>query len=80
MKYQSGEEIRKGDKVLFHSEPGEIQFVVEKLTGDSEKDWLMNEYGPGVMVLEPKFYKGGTFITDTENAEDLVLVSRSNGK
>ena len=80
MKYQSGEEIRKGDKVLFHSEPGEIQFVVEKLTGDSEKDWLMNEYGPGVMVLEPKFYKDGTFITDTENAEDLVLVSRSNGK
>ena len=76
MKYQSGEEIREGDKILYASQPGEVRFVVEKLTGDAERDWFMNEYGPGVMVLEPKFYKEGTFITDTENAEDLELVSR----
>jgi len=75
--YQSEEQIRQGDKVLYHGEAGEIEFVVEKLTGDAEKDWFMNEYGPGVMVREPKFYKEGTFVTDTENAEDLVLVSRS---
>lgn len=78
--HQSNEEIRRGDKVLYHGEPGEIQFVVEQLTGDAEKDWLMSEFGPGAMVLEPKFYKEGTFVTDTENAEDLILVSRSDGK
>jgi hypothetical protein len=76
MKYQSGEEIRQGDNILYVGQPGKIQFVVEKLTGDSEKDWLVNEYGPGAMVLEPKHYKEGTFITDTENAEDLEFVSR----
>ncbi len=78
MKYQSGEEIRKGDKVLFHGEPGEIDFIVEALSGDTAMDWYVKEYGPGVMVVEPK--AGRTFLTETEDAEDLVLVSRSNGK
>jgi hypothetical protein len=27
--YQSGEEIKKGDRVLFHGEQGEIEFVVD---------------------------------------------------
>ena len=79
MKYQSGEDIREGDKVLVAGEPGEIQFIVDKLTGDAERDWHLEEHGPGAMVLEPKFYKEGTFITNTEDAEDLVLVSRSKG-
>jgi hypothetical protein len=34
MRYQSREEIRKGDKVLFHGESGEIELVVDKLVGD----------------------------------------------
>ena len=37
MKYQSGQEIRKGDKVLFHGEPGEIDFIVEALSGDRQQ-------------------------------------------
>ena len=78
MKYQSGEEIRKGDKVLFHGEPGEIEFIVGALSGDPAMDWYVKEYGPGAMVVEPK--AGRTFLTETEDAEDLVLVSRSNGK
>jgi hypothetical protein len=78
MKYKSGEEIRKGDKVLFHGEPGEIEFIADKLIGDPAMDWHMKEQGPGVMVLEPKRY-GHAYLRDTENAEDLVLVSRSEG-
>ena len=37
----------------------------------------MRQYGGGVMVLEPKFFKR-VFLTDTENDEDLVLVSRGS--
>jgi len=76
MKYESGEEIRRGDKVLFHGEPGEIEFVVDALTGDPATDWYVKEHGPGAMVVERK--TGRTFLTETEDAEDLVLVSRSN--
>ena len=75
MKYQSGEEIRKGDRVLFHGEPGEIEFVAEKLVGDPIADWNIKENGPGVMIVEPKFF-GHVYIRDTENNEDLEFVSR----
>jgi hypothetical protein len=76
LKYQSGEIIKKADRVLFHGEPGEIEFVVNAVVGDPAIDWYMEE-GPGVMVSEPKYF-GRTFIRDTENAEDLVFVSRAN--
>jgi hypothetical protein len=77
MKYQTGDEIQKGDRVLFHGEPGEIEFIVDALSADPAMDWYMKEHGPGVMVLEPKIF-GRAFIRDTENAEDLVLVSRTH--
>jgi hypothetical protein len=76
--YRSGEEIKKGDRVLFHGEPGEIEFVVENVVGDPAVDWYVKELGPGVMVREPKHF-GGAYIKDTTNHEDLVFVSRSSG-
>jgi hypothetical protein len=75
MKYHSGEEIRKGDKVLFHSEPGEIEFVVERLTGDPAMDWHIKEQGAGVMVLEPRSFNRA-YVCDPNNVEDLQFVSR----
>jgi hypothetical protein len=78
MNYRSGEEIRKGDKVLFHGEPAEIEFVAYRLTGDPIGDWHVREHGPGVMVLEPKHF-GRAFLRNTENAEDLIFLSREGG-
>jgi hypothetical protein len=74
LRYQSGEEIRKGDKVLFHGERGQVEFVVDALVGAPAMDWYMKEHGPGAMIVEPT--AGRTFISDTENAEDLEFVSR----
>ena len=76
MNYQSGEEIRIGDKVRYHGEPGEIEFIVEELPGD---DWYVKEFGRGVMVIEPKVF-GRVLISDPENDEDLILVSRGGPK
>ena len=44
LKYKSGVEIRKGDRVL------------------QEADWYVQEYGGGVMVVEPKAF-GRVFIS-----------------
>jgi hypothetical protein len=76
--YQSGEEIKKGDRVLFHGEPGEIEFVADTLVGDPAMDWYIKEFGGGVMVLEPKHF-GRAFLTVTHNTEDLEFVSRAEG-
>ena len=75
MKYRSGEDICKGDKVLFHGEAGEIDYVAEAPIGDPAIDWNLKHNGPGVMILEPKFF-GRVYLCDSEAAEELVFVSR----
>lgn len=58
--YQSGEEIKKDDHVLFHGEPGIVEFVADSLT-DPENAWYVEEYCGGVMILER--VAGRTFLT-----------------
>ena len=77
--YESGEAIRKGDRVLFHGEPGEVEFVADALTGDAAMDWYIKEHGGGVMIIEPKRF-GRVFLHETESEEDLVFVSRAENE
>lgn len=77
--YESGEAIRKGDGVLFHGEPGEVEFVVDVLTGDAAMDWYVKELGGGVMIIEPKRF-GRVFLDEPESDEDLVFVSRAENE
>jgi hypothetical protein len=77
MKYQSGEEIKKGDNVLFHGEAGEVDFVAEGLVGDPAMDWNVKHNGPGVMILEPKFF-GRVYIRESEISKELIFVSRNS--
>jgi hypothetical protein len=74
-KYQSGEEIKEGDKVLFHGNPGEVEFVAAPPGADKTK-WYVQEFGGGVMIKEPREF-GRAFLTQTEHAEDLIFVSRA---
>jgi hypothetical protein len=73
--YPNGEEIRKGDRVLFHGEPGEIEFVADPAISDPETDWYVQEYGGGVMILEPKYF-GRAFLSEPQAAEDLKFLAR----
>jgi hypothetical protein len=66
--YSSGEEIRKGDRVLLHGEPGEIELVADP--AESPDDWFVKNQGGGVMVL------GRLFIAEPETDEHLTFVSR----
>ena len=76
--YESGEEIKKGDRVVFHDEPGEIGFVADALIGDPAMDWYVEEYGEGVMVIEPKYF-GHAFLTET-HTDHLVFASRADDR
>ena len=77
--YQSGEAINMGDRVKYHGEPGEVEFVAEKIVGDDAIDWYVREQGGGVMILEPKHF-GRVFVHDTEDEEDLVLIARASSQ
>jgi len=77
LKYRSGEEIKKGDRVLFHGNPAEVELVAFD-PNEPEHAWHVQEFGGGVMILDP-IVSGRTFIaTDQLNDyEDLEFVSRA---
>jgi hypothetical protein len=60
-KYGSGEEIKKGDRVLFYGNPAEMESVACEFTGDALNDWIMREYGGGIMISDP-LISGRTYI------------------
>ncbi|MGH9571981.1 MAG: hypothetical protein ACRD40_00405 [Candidatus Acidiferrales bacterium] len=76
--YQSGEEIKKGDRVLYHGAAGVIEFVATEL-GDSQTEWFVKQYGGGVMVRDET--AGPTFVPASQigKCEDLELMSRAGG-
>lgn len=68
--YSSGEEIQSGDRILYHGEPGQVEFVAKR--GNSETDWYVERFGGGCMILAPSF--GRVFISEAD--EDLEFVGR----
>jgi hypothetical protein len=67
--YSSGEEIRKGDRVLLHGEPGEIELVAGPT--ESPDNWLVKEQGGVIMVIELKVF-GRLFILEPQTDEHLT--------
>jgi|CZKY01.1.fsa_nt_gi hypothetical protein len=76
-KYMTGEDVRKGDCVRFHGEPGRVEFVAESSIDDPEITWYVEKFGGGVMILEPTAF-GRAFLRDPDVTEDLILVSRAD--
>lgn len=78
LKYRSGEEIKKGDRVLFHRNPAEVELVAcDADDPDPAVAWYVKQFGGGVMIDDP-MVSGHTFIDADalDEYEDLEFVSR----
>ncbi|HUA97264.1 MAG TPA: hypothetical protein VMA34_02975 [Terracidiphilus sp.] len=75
--YQSGEEIRKRDKVLYAELAGEIDFVADPSVCDPKTSWYVKEFGGGVMILEPRVH-GSVFVSRPNEDDELEFVSRGD--
>jgi hypothetical protein len=75
-KYQTGEEILRGDRVTYDGNAGVVELVVEVLTGKPEEDWLLETHGAGIMVAEPKVF-GRVYLGAPYEEEDLHFVGRA---
>lgn len=76
LRYLSGEEICKGDRIRFHGHAALIAFAAADLS-DPENGWFVLQYGGGVMVNDPAICDC-TFIPvdQLKNYEDLKFVAR----
>jgi hypothetical protein len=71
--YLSGQPVLKGDRIRYHGEPGEVEFIAE--VGDPDTSDLVEQSGGGCMIIAAGF--GRVFVHDPDNDEDLELVSRA---
>jgi len=78
LRYRTGEEILKGDRVRFHGNPAEIEFVATA-SDDPDLSWYVKEYGGGVMVLDPAV-SGRTFIVAAQIGECEELEFEGRGE
>jgi hypothetical protein len=70
--YTSGEEIKKGDRVLLGGSPAEIEEVADPEAPEAAEDWYLQNEGPGVLIREPKIH-GRVFINSSGSSWDDVL-------
>jgi hypothetical protein len=73
LNYWSGEEVQAGDRILYGSEPGQIEFVAA--AEDPDTAWYVEQYGGGCMILVAPF--GSLFVSNPHEDEDLEFVSRA---
>jgi hypothetical protein len=74
--YKSGEEIHQGDRVTYDANAGVIELVVEGLVGHPQRDWLSENLGAGVMVVEPKVF-GRVYLHAPHDEDALRFVARA---
>jgi len=78
LRYRSGEEIKIGDRVVFHGNAAEIELVAcDPNDPEPGVAWYMKEHGGGVLILDPLVSERTFIPSDSlhEN-EDLEFVSR----
>lgn len=74
--YPSGQAVQVGDVIVYHGEPGEVEFVVADRTGDPSKDWYLEQFPGGGFMITAKGF-GSVFLGEGDIDEDLEFVSRS---
>jgi hypothetical protein len=76
--YLSGEEIRAGDRILYHGEPGTVEFVAMREEDapllDPATEWNIEQFGSGCMVNARNF--GCVFVDEPKEDDDLEFVAR----
>lgn len=72
LKYASGEEIQPGDRVRYHGEPGQVDFVAKP--DDPKTSYYIQQFGSGCMITAQGF--GAVFVIHPGQDEDLKFVSR----
>jgi hypothetical protein len=78
--YQSGEQVRTGDEIVYCGSPGHVEYVVEGPTGDPAMDWHLTHSPNGGFMI--KTIEMGLVFLDADQAaddEDLDFVSRAPG-
>jgi hypothetical protein len=77
LKYFTGEEIRKGDRIRSDNDFGVIEFIADPAVSSPETAWYVQTCGEGVMLRLDNL--GAVYAGHPEKDDELELVSRLEG-
>jgi hypothetical protein len=76
LRYATGEEVKRGDRVLYRGLEGIVEFVVVENTGDPALDWYLTQFaGGGIMIRTPEL--GPTFLSAQDVDGDILFIARA---
>jgi hypothetical protein len=78
LRYASGEEIQAADRISYHGDFGEVEFVLTAPSGNALHDWYLQRYAEGGLMIRTSHF-GRLFVSARAIDYDLVLVSRTPG-
>ena len=76
LRYTSGDEIRKGDRIRYNGEQGQVVFLVMERIGDPAHDWYLDQFPGGGLMIEVEEF-GNVFLGVADIDDDLELVARA---
>lgn len=74
--YRSGTEIKQGDSIRYHGEPGAVEFVVTQPSDDPARNWFVQQFPGGGIMIQAKGF-GSVFLGLNDIDEQLEFVNRS---
>jgi hypothetical protein len=72
--YQTGDNVREGDKIVFQGEPGQVEFVASASSGTPEQKRYAEQHPKGILITTAK--GSSIFLTNDHDVKDLVFISR----
>jgi hypothetical protein len=77
LNYVSGQSVLAGDRVRFHGETGQVEFVVTEKTGEPGRDWYLDQFpGGGAMITAEDV--GSVFLGVDDFDDRVEFVARSS--
>jgi len=73
--YPSGDEVRQGDQITYHGEPGTISFIITAKSSDPAMDWYMEQFPEGGCMASVE-NMGSVFLANCQTDEDLKFIAR----
>ncbi len=71
--------VKAGDRILYHREPGEVKFVVADVIGEPSRDWYVEKFPGGGLMITAKGF-GDVFLGVNDIDEQLEFLSRSEDR
>jgi hypothetical protein len=77
LRYDTGNEVRPGDRIRYQGQPGVVNFVALEKTGDPSIDWYIDEFRGGGFMIDANAF-GHVFVSSRDIRDHVEFIGRAD--